>query len=472
MPVKTNVTELSDSRVRLEAEVSGDEVESSLQRAAKEIGRDLRIPGFRKGKVPAAMVIQRVGREAVLEQAVRESLPDWYEEAVVRSGVLTVGEPELNVDDLPSAGEPLSFSVEVGVTPAAKLGAYSGLEVGRREPEVPDEMIDREIERLREPFARVESVDRELGEGDMAVVDFVGTVDGEPFQGGEARDFMLDLGGGQLVEGFEGQLVGARKGETRSVEIDFPAEYHSDDLAGKHATFEVEVKDVKEKELPELDDDFASEASEFDTMAELRSHIEGRLRHAQEHTIEDEFREAVVDAAVAEAEVELPGDLVGARAEEMWGRTERALRAQGLDPDTYLKATGKTRDQVVEETMEDAARALARESVLSAVADAEGIEATDDDLLDALGGAAEREKVEPEKLLERLVSAGRDIPIRHEIRIRKAVDLMVESATPIDPGQAKAREKIWTPDKQREDEGSAQLWTPGDPEPGDPQAAT
>jgi trigger factor len=464
MTVKTTVTELPDSRVRLDAEVPGDELEQRVQRAATALGRELRIPGFRKGKVPGPMVIQRIGREAVVEQAVRDSMPEWYEEAILRSGVSTVGDPKLEVDldEVPDQGAPLNFSIEVAVTPKATLGDYTGLEVGKRSPEVPAEAIDHELEHLRERFARVETVDRPLAEGDMTIVDFVGKVDGEPFAGGEARDYMLEIGGGRLVEGFEEQLLGATAGETRDVEIDFPDDYQAEDLRGKHALFEVTVKDVRQKELPELDDDFASEASEFDTIAELRDDIEHKLRHAQEHSIEDEFREAVVDAAVAESSVELPDELVTARAEEMWERTERALRAQGIDPGTYFQTSGKSRDEVIEETKPDAARQLARESVLEAVADAEDIGVSDDELVEALATAAERERSKPEKLLERLVKTGRDLPIRREIRLRNAVDKLVENAQGIDPEKAKTREKLWTPEKQRKGEGSAQLWTPTD----------
>jgi trigger factor len=462
MSVTTKVTELPDSRVRLEAEVPSDEVESRLERTAKTLGRELRIPGFRKGKVPAPMVIQRMGREAVLEQAVRDSLPEWYEEAILRSGVSTVGDPKLDLEELPPEGEPLSFSVEVSVTPKATLGRYKGLEVGRRSPEVPAEALDRELDALRERFARVETVDRAAGSGDVAVVDFVGTVDGEPFKGGEARDYMLEIGGGRLVEGFEEQLLGAKAGEARAVEIDFPDDYHGEELRGRHAVFELEVKDVREKELPALDDEFASEASEFDTLDELRADIEHKLRHAQEHSIEDEYRESALDAAVAEAEVELSDELVAARAEEMWERTERALRAQGLDPDTYLTTTGKSREDVIADTKEDAARQLRRESVLEAIADAEELEATDDEVLEALQGIAERERTTPDKVLARLEKAGRDLPIRREIRLRKAIDLLVENAEPIDLETAKAREAIWTPEKQRKEQGSPQLWTPGD----------
>ena len=467
MSVSTKVTELSDSRVRLDAEVSSDEIESRLQRTAAQLGRDLRIPGFRKGKVPGPMVIQRIGREAVLEQAVRDSLPEWYEEAIVRSGVSTVGDPKLDMNDLPSMGEALNFSIEVAVTPKASLGAYKDLEVGKRSPAVSEEAVQAELDRLRDSFARLDSVDRPAQEGDHLVMDFVGRVDGEEFKGGEARDYMLELGGGRLIEGFEEQLVGAAAGDQRTVEVKFPDSYHAEELAGRDAVFDVQVKDVKEKQLPELDDDFTSEASEFDTLDELRADIHHKLEHAQEHEIEDEFRQAAVDAAVAEADVDIPDELVTARAEEMWDRTERVLRAQGVDPEAYVAASGRTREEMIEEAKEDAARTLARESVLEAVAEAEGIDVSDDDVLEALGPTAEREGTEPAKLLERLIQTGRDVPIRRELRLRRAVDAIAGTAQPIEPGKAKAREQLWTPDKQAKEEGSSQLWTPG---AGDPPA--
>jgi len=467
MPVQTKVTELPDSRVRLEAEVPSEEIESRLQRTATALGRELKLPGFRQGKVPAAMVIQRMGREAVLEQAVRDSLPEWYEEAILRSGMSTVGDPKLNLTELPAAGEPLSFSIEVGVTPRAKLGRYKELEVGRREPEVPPEAVQAEVDRLRESFARLDSVERPAEEGDHLVVDFVGRVDGEEFKGGQARDYMLELGGGRLIEGFEEQLVGATAGEHRTVEVDFPADYQAEELQGRHATFDVDVKDVKRKELPAFDDDFASEASEFDTVDELRGDIEHKLEHAQEHTIEDEFREAAVDAAAAEADLSLPDDLVKARAEEMWERTERMLAAQGISAETYLQASGKTREEMIEQASEDAAQQLSREAVLEAVADAERIEVSDDELLEVIERSAEREQTKPAKLLARLKESGRDAALRRDLRLRKAVEVIAGSAIPIEAGKAAAREKIWTPEKQRKEEGSSQLWTPGSgPPPG------
>lgn len=464
MPVKTTITELPESRVRLDAEVPSGELESRLQHTAEQLGREMRIPGFRKGKVPAAMVMQRVGRDAVLEQTVRESLPEWYEQAILRSGVSTVGDPKLEMQDLPPAGQPLNFSIEVAVTPTAKLGKYKGLEVGKREPDVPAEAIGHEIEHLRDSMARLETVDRAAAAGDFVVVDFVGKVDGEPFEGGEARDYLLELGGGRLVEGFEDQLVGAKAGDSRVVEVDFPEQYHSEDLRGRHASFEVDVKDVKQRDLPELSDEFASEASEFDTIAELRADVEEKLRLAQQTSIDEEFRQAAVDAAVANAKLELSDALVNARAEEMWGRVERQITRQGMDPKAYLESTGKTREQMIDEAKEDAANALARESILEAVADAEQVEVSDEELVEVLREAAVAEQASADQVLERLRSSGRDVAIRQDLRLRKAVDVLAEQAKPIPIEKAKAREKIWTPEKEAE-QSSAQLWTPGSGDP-------
>jgi trigger factor len=275
---------------------------------------------------------------------------------------------------------------------------------------------------------------------------------------------MLEVGGGRLIEGFEEQLVGARAGEKRTVEVDFPQDYAGEALRGKHAVFEVEVKDVKEKELPAADDEFASQASEFDTLAELRADIEEKLKSAQGRSIEAEFAEAAVDAAVAEAEIELSEELIAARAEEMWSRTEAALRRRNIDPESYLKAAGKSREEIVEDTKPDAAQQLKRESVLEAVADAEGVEVSDEELLDVLRSAAQPEGTSPEKLVEALKKSGRDVALRRDLRLRKAAEVIAKSAKPIEMERAKARDKLWTPEKEREG-GTSQLWTPGDEPP-------
>lgn len=458
--MKTTVSELPGSRVRVEAEVPGADVDKGVQRAARALAREMRMPGFRKGKAPPSLVIQRLGFGAVLEEAIRDSLPGWYEEALLGSRVSPIGDPSIKISTTPQAqGEPLSFEFEVGVRPAAKLGDYRGLEVGRAEPEVPDDIVDREIERIREGFARLEPVERPAAEGDVLLVDFEGTIDGKAFEGGKASDYLLELGSGQLIEGFEEQLAGAGAGDSRQVEVAFPEDYRAEQLAGKDAVFAVDVKEVREKVLPELDDDFASEASELDTLEELRADIRKRLSEAVGRRAEEDFRIAAVDAAVERATVELPDELVAARAEERWERIERQLAARGMSPDAYLSLQDKSREEAIEESKPDVEQELRREAVLAAIADAEEIEATEEEMVEALAHTAEHERTTPEKLLARLRENGRDAMVGEDIRIRKAIDLVAESAQPIPLAQAEAREKLWTPEKEREAAGS--LWTPG-----------
>jgi trigger factor len=460
--VTTTVTELPESRVRVEAQVAAEEVERRIQQAARELGRQMRVPGFRKGKVPATVVIRRLGREAVLDEALRSSLGGWYADAIDEAGIAPVGDPDLDVPkELPGQGEPLQFSIEIGVRPAAKLGQYKGLEVGRREPHVEDAQIDEEIERLRDRLAALETVERPAENGDYVVIDYLGTVDGEPFPGGEGRDQLLELGSGRLVPGFEGQLIGASAGEERTVTITFPEDYPATELAGREAQFAVTVSEVKEKRLPELDDEFASEAAGFDTLGELREDIAERLRGLDERAIEREFEDAVVEAAVAEAEVEVPEALVHARAHELLEDTFAMLARQGISKEAYMQISDRDEETLAHEAEPEAAAALKREAVLAAVVEAEGIEPTDDEVRDALAPSAERQGTTVEKLFERLRSSARMDRIRNEVAIRQAIERLVADAKPITVDQAKARQKLWTPGKEAAGQGSGQLWTPG-----------
>jgi trigger factor len=458
--VKTNVTELPESRVRVEAQVPADEVERRVQQAAKQLGAQMRIPGFRKGKVPPPVVIRRLGRETVLDEALRSSLGTWYVDAIDEAGITPIGEPDLDVGELPSQGEPLAFSIEIGVRPAAKLGEYKGVEVGRREPEVQDAAIDAEVEGLRDRFATLENVERPAETGDHLVVDYLGKLGDEPFAGGEGRDQLIELGSGRLVPGFEEQLVGATAGDERTVKVTFPEEYPSE-LGGKEATFEVKVSEVKAKLLPELDDEFASDAGGFETLAELREDIAKRLGETDERSIEREFEQAVLDAAVAEAEVELPEALIHARAHELIDQTLSTLARQGISKEAYLRIAGKEEEELAHEAEPEAASALRREAVLAAVVQAEKIEPTDEELLEAARPAAEREGAKPEKLIERLRKSGRIESLREEVAIRQAMELLVREATAITVEQAKAREKLWTPGKDDAEARGGQIWTPG-----------
>jgi trigger factor len=460
--VKTNVTELPESRVRVQAEVPAEEVERRVQQAARKLGQQLRVPGFRKGKVPPPVVIRRLGREYVLDEALRGALGAWYADAIDEAGIVPVGEPDLSLpDDLPGAGQPLSFSIEIGVRPKATLGAYKGLEVGRREPQVSGEQIDQELDTLRERLAKTEPVQRPAAAEDFAVVDYEGTIDGEPFEGGAARDQMIELGSGRLIAEFEQQLVGAAAGEEREFDVTFPGDA-APAVAGRKAHFRVQVHEVQEKRLPAADDDFASDASEFETLAELRADIERRLREREERAIEREFETAVLDAAVAQAKVEAPSKLVHARAHEMVQETLDALARQGISREAYQRISGKDEEAMAHDAEEDAERVLRREAVLAAIVEAEGINPSDEDLRSELIEPAARSgETSPEQLFEQLRASGRLERMRQELASRKALELLVAQAKPISVEQAKAREKLWTPGAGQEGSaGAGQLWTP------------
>jgi trigger factor len=473
----TTVTELGDSRVRLQVQVPAGEVEGRLERKAQQLGRELKLPGFRRGKVPAPLVIQRIGREVVLEEAVRDTLSSWYSDAIESAGIVPVGDPQLDLGELPPQGQALEFSIEIGVLPKAELGEYKGLEVGRREPEVADEQIQQEIDAMRERLARLQTADRPAAAGDFVVVDYVGSLvaedgDGEqqlePFAGGEGRDQLVELGSGNLIPGFEEGLLGAVAGETRTVALTFPADYGSQELAGRETSFEITVKEVKLKELPEVNEDFALDAG-FDDLEELRADIRGRLVAVDEERIEGEFRQAALDAAVTGARVAVTPELIKARAREMWERMLHSLSHRGISREAYLQIVGREEQDILTEMEPEAEQALRREAVITAVVVAEGIDPSEADVLAALEPTAEREDVEPRKLLEELRKAGRLEEVREDLAARTAIGVIADAAKPIPLAQAQAREQLWTPAKAEESAaGAAQepvgapprLWTP------------
>ncbi len=335
-------------------------------------------------------MIQRIGREVILEEAVRETISSWYSDAIETAGIVPVGDPQLDLGELPPKGGALEFSIEIGVLPVAELGEYKGLEVGRREAEVADEQLAEEIEAMRERLARLETAERAAASGDFVVVDYVGSkaaadadAPWEPFEGGEGRDQLVELGGGNLIPGFEEALVGASAGDTRTVKLTFPADYGSAELAGRDASFEVAVKEVKSKQLPELDEDFAIDAG-FDDLDELREDIRARLLEAEEGRVEAEFRQAALDAAVAGAKLELTPELISARAREMWERMLHSLSHRGITREAYLQITGRGEDEILADMQPEADVALRREAVITAVVEAEGISPSDAELIEAL----------------------------------------------------------------------------------------
>jgi len=329
---------------------------------------------------------------------------------------------------------------------------------------------------MRERLARLETADRAAAEGDFVVVDYVGSLAAGddsgrgqqwvPFAGGEGRDQLVELGGGNLIPGFEEALIGASAGETLTAELKFPTDYGNQELAGRDASFELTVKEIKRKELPEVDDDFAVDAG-FDDLEELREDIHRRLLEVEESRIEGEFRQAALDAAVAQAKIAVTPELVTARAQEMWERMLHSLAHRGISREAYLQIIGRDEPQILSEMQPDAELALRREAVITAIVAAEGISAGDEELMQALEPTAEREEVEPSKLLDDLRESGRLEEVREDLAARKAIDLVAAAANPIPVAQAQAREQLWTPEKAPAESDQtaapARLWTPTDP---------
>jgi trigger factor len=435
--VNTTVTELPESRVRVEAEIGTDELDRRVTQAARQLARNLRVPGFRAGKAPPPVVISRIGRKAVLDEAVRESLAAWYRAAIDDARVVPVGEPDIDIDmeALPDEGQPLHFSIEIGVRPKATLGDYKGLDVPKREPDVSDETIGQELEGLRERTAKLEPVDRPAARGDFVTMDFAGTLDGVAFAGGEGRDQMIELGSGRLVPGFEEQLEGAVGGESRTVKVTFPEDYNAPHLAGQDAEFAVTVRDVRAKQLPELNDELAEEAG-FDSLDELRDDIRSRLGEIEGQRIDAEFREAALDAAVENATIEVPESLIEARARELWDSMLHSLAHQGISRDAYLRISGRSEEETIEQAKPDAEQALKREAVLAAIAEAESLDPSEDEMLEAVKEAAPPgDRTSPKKLLERLRANGRLDALKDDLSQRKALDLVAESAKPVAPAK-------------------------------------
>jgi trigger factor len=481
--VTTTVTELPESRVSVSVEVAAEEIQRSLESQARKLGREMKVPGFRTGKIPPAVVIQRIGREPILDEAVRGRLTDWYMKAVDESGIAPVGDPDVDLDfgKLPNEGKPLTFSFEVGVRPSATLGDYRGLEVPRREPAADPDAVDAQIDEMRERMARLEVVDRPAANGDFVILDFVGTIDGEPFEGGEGRDQLVEVGAGRLIPGFEEGLIGVSAGEEKTVDATFPDDYAAKHVAGKPAQFVFSVKEVKHKDLPELTDEFAEDAAGYDTLDELRESIAKELLEHDVTRVEAEFRAGALDAAVNEATVDVPEPLVTARAQELLDRMLHSLGHQGITKEAYLQITGKTEADLIEESKPDAELALRREAVLAAVIEAEQIEPTEAQLLDALEEAATREQTSRVKLLDRLKQAGRVDMLIKEVAAEQAIDLVVTTAVPVAPTESadaeepakpakkkapaakkaakKPAAKAAAPAKRQGDKG-AELWTP------------
>jgi trigger factor len=450
-PMETQVEEVAENTVRLTVEVPSDDVKHAVEHAASDLAATAKIPGFRKGKVPQKVLMARLGRDRVLSEAVESHIGGWFWNAAARSRIRPVAQPQLEYDLPTSEDESFRFTAEVPVQPLPDVADWNGLEVPAAEAEVPSELVEQELDALRASVAELVPVDgRPAKDGDVLVVDLVDST-------GEAqRDYVVQLGSGRLVEEIERGLRGASVGDTRTIEYTAPE--------GGKKQAQATVKELKEPVLPPLDDDLARTASEFQTLDELREEIESRLRALLEAELDSEFRSAAVDKLVEASKVEVSDALVDSRANDLLAGLLSSLERRGLNVETYLQVTGQTPEQLRDTVRADARQTLARELVLEAVADKLDIEATDDEVEQLVRDEAEAAGEDPDDLVAQVWERGRPDRLRADLRLRKALDAIAADVKRIPAELARARESIWTPEKEKP-EGATKLWTPGTKEP-------
>jgi trigger factor len=441
------VEELPDNKVRLTVDVPKEDVHHAVEHAASDLAESVKIPGFRKGKVPMPVLVSRIGKERLYTEAIESHIAGWYGNAVTQARIRPADQPELDYELPASDSEDWKFTATVPVLAKPDVVDWKKLQVPYAEPEVPDDIVEHELNVLRSTVAElVPAEGRPAQLGDTLVGDLVAGDEGQ-------HDYVVELGGGRLVPEIEEELVGMSAGETKEIELE---------RAGEQEPVRVQaaVKEIKERVLPELDDELARSASEFDTLDELRDEIEQRLRGQIEAEVDEAFRRATVDALVDASNVQVTGPLVDVRTRTLLRELDAVMRRSGATLESYLQMSGDSAENLIARLREQAAASVAGELVLEAVADQLGIEVSDEDV-----DAAFRERFdEPEKIIEQARAAGVYETERETMRLARALDRVVEEVERIPPEQAEAREAIWTPDKEKPTE-KPKLWTPGSKEP-------
>ena len=425
--MSVQVEKLEKNMAKLTVEVSAEDFKAAIKKAFNKNKNRFAIPGFRKGKAPQAMIEKMYGEGVFYEDAADEAINASYAEAMKESGLDIVSRPEVTIEKI-GKDEPFVYSALVAVKPEVTLGQYKGVEVEKADASVSAEDVEAELKKVQEQNARLITVeDRGVEDGDQTVIDFEGFVDGKGFEGGKAEDYPLTIGSHSFIDTFEEQLIGKKIGEECEVNVTFPTEYHAADLAGKPATFKVTVKEIKVKELPELNDEFASEVSEFDTLDEYKKDVEKKLVEKKEIEANSKNEDAVVAKVVENATMEIPDKMIDAQAENMVQDMARRMQSQGLSLDMYLKYTGMTVEQMKEQARPDAEKRIRTRLVLEAVAKAENIQISDEKVDEEVAKMAEAYKMEVEKL-KSYMSESDVKQMKEDLAVQQAVDLLVAEA--------------------------------------------
>lgn len=425
--MSVQIEKLENSMAKLTIEASAEELEKALESAFQKNKNKINIPGFRKGKVPRQMIEKMYGPAIFYEDAANELIPQAYENALDECEEDIVSSPEIDVTQI-EKGKPFIFTALVALKPEVKLGKYKGVKVDKADTEVTDDEVDAQINRERENNARnIEVTDRAVKDGDMTVIDFEGFVDGVAFEGGKGENYPLTIGSGAFIPGFEEQLVGAEIGKEVEVNVTFPEDYQEEDLQGKASVFICTVKEIKEKELPELDDEFASEVSEFETLAEYKADVKDKLTEKKVKEAKDAKEAAVIEAIVNDSEMEIPEPMLTTQQRQMVDEFAQRMQMQGLSMEQYFQFTGATYDKMIEQVKPQAERRIKSRLVLEAIVKAENIEASEEEYEEELKSMAEAYQMEVEKVKEMLPKKSAE-QIKQDIAVRKAAEFAVEHA--------------------------------------------
>ncbi|MBN2026316.1 MAG: trigger factor [Actinobacteria bacterium] len=430
MAVKAEMEEVGKNKVLIKVEVPAEDVSKAIDRAFRDISREVFVPGFRKGKVPRRVLQARLGLEAIYEEVKQSNLPDYYAEALEQLGIEPIDEPELDIDEIEvEDGKPMSFEATVEIKPRITLENYTGIAVEKPDEEVTDEEVDRVLENMREKFAQLEVASGKiLADGDHALIDFDGTVNDVPFEGGSAKDFMLEVGTENIWPEFNEELRGKRKGDILDIKVKMPEQFPDEELAGQVASFKVIVKEVKVKKLPEADDDFAKESSKFDTITELKDDVRSKLEEAKKAQAQESVRMQVLEKLAEGLEVEIPDKMVEDYAHQRRHELEARLGAQGLALDSYLEALDYTEERMEEEFENEARQLIRNELVLDAVIAAEKMEISDDELQEEIDKRAEMFSIDPASFRAALEERGALDEMREDLRRRKALKFLGDNA--------------------------------------------
>lgn len=430
--MKATAERIEKNTVLLEIEVDVEKVNQAMDQAYRKVVKQVNIPGFRKGKAPKAMVERFVGVETLFGEAAEAIVPEAYMQALKETETEPISQPKIDIVQ-GEPGKALIFKATVEVKPEVALGEYKGLEVKRPSLEVKEEAVDTELERLRSRHAKLVTVeDGEVQNGDTAIIDFAGYSEGEAFAGGTAENYSLNIGSGTFIPGFEEQLLGAKVGEEKEVNVTFPEEYHAENLAGKPALFRVTVKELKRKELSHLDDEFAKDVSEFDTLEELKSDIRNKLKETAETRAKSAVDNGAVEAAVANATVDVPEVMIEQKVEEMLNSVGQRLMQQGINLDQYFQYTNSSLDDMRQRMIPDAEKTVKNELVLDAIAKAEGIEASEEEILEEIEKIATYVNQDAAIVRKTLELQGEMGNIKQDIARRKTVAFLAENAKVVD----------------------------------------